>query len=109
MATTAKPLYVNQPGTSASSLYTTPASTTTIIKTIIICNTTGSEAKLRLYVVPSGQTAGVAYAIVYDRPIAAYDTVVLDLSTVMTAGYFIAGSQTTSGALSVNISGVEVA
>lgn len=108
MATTAKPLYINQPGTTVSSLYTTPASTTTIIKTIVICNTTSTAAKLRLYVVPSGQTAGAAYAIVYDRDITANDTVVLDLSTVMTAGYFIAGSQTTSGALSVNISGVEV-
>ena len=43
--------------TSASTLYTSPAGTTTRIDKVTCCNTSGSTATVTIYVVPSGSSA----------------------------------------------------
>lgn len=101
MATTAKKLYANKPGTGSATLYTVPANTTTIVKNIVLCNTTGVAETVTL-------TAG-GQLIINALSVAANDTVTLDLSLVMSEADIITGLQGTSGSISVYISGVEVA
>jgi hypothetical protein len=105
---TPKKLYTGQPGTTATTLYTAPASTTTIIKNIIICNTTATDATLTLSLVPSGGSAGTTNRIMSALVIKANDTVAMDLSGLLSTGDFISALQGTSAALTVHISGVEV-
>jgi hypothetical protein len=105
---TPQKLYIGQPATTATTLYTAPASTKTIIKNIVICNTTSTAATLTVSLVPSGGSAGVTNRIMSTLNINANDTVSMDLSGVLATGDFISALQGTSGALTVNISGVEV-
>lgn len=104
-----KRLYVGQPATTSATLYTVPASTSAIVKNIIITNTTGTAATLTLSIVPSGGTAGATNRIITGLSVSGNDTAVFDISAVMATGDFIAGLQGTSGSLTVNISGVEIA
>lgn len=101
MANTPKKLYANKPTTSSTTLYTVPVSTTTIVKNIVLCNATGAVATVTL--TAGGQT------IVNALSVNANDTVTLDLSLVMVATDTITGLQNTTNAISVYISGVEVA
>lgn len=108
MANTPKRLYTNQPGVSVSTLYTVPASTSTIIKNIFLCNTTGTDANVTLYFVPSGGTAGNTNKVISSYTVSANDSVVIDLSSVLETGDTVQGVQGTSGAITAYISGVEV-
>ncbi|MCL8207180.1 MAG: hypothetical protein K6V97_03780 [Actinomycetia bacterium] len=110
-------LYQGQPGTSAATLYTAPASdanvpspyATAILNEIVLCNTTSSAATITLYVVPSGGTAGAATAIISGFSVAAKDTVVLTgLRTAIPPSGTIQGVQGTANAITVTISGAEV-
>lgn len=105
---TPKKLYTGQPGTSATTLYTAPASTTTIVKNIIVCNTTSSAATLTLSLVASGGSAGATNRIMSSLNILPNDTVLFELSGVLSTGDFISALQGTSGSLTLHISGVEV-
>ena len=105
---TPKKLYTGQPGTTATTLYTAPSSTTSLIKNIIICNTTSAAATVTLSLVPSGGSAAVTNRIMSALNISANDTVAMDLSGVLSTGDFISALQGTSGALTLHITGVEV-
>ena len=101
MAVTPKKLYAGLPGTASTTLYTVPANTTTIVKNIVLCNTTGTAATVTL--TAGGQTIINAFSI------EANNTKTLDLSLVMAATDTITGLQVTASAVSVYVSGVEVA
>ena len=59
-------------------VYTVPSGNETVVSSIVMLNrNTGSDAKVRLYHVPSGQSIESKYAILYDR-------------TILAAGNFIA-------------------
>lgn len=105
---TPKKLYTGQPGTSATTLYTAPASTTTIVKNIIVCNTTSSAATLTLSLVASGGSAGATNRIMSALEVTGNNTVAFDLSGVLATGDFISALQGTSSALTLHITGVEV-
>lgn len=99
-------LYQGQPGTTNSTLYTVPASTTVKVASIVITNTTSSSATLTLSIVPSGGTAGAANRILAAIAVGGNVTMTLDpISVYMNASDFIAGLQGTSSALTVTISG----
>ena len=75
MALTEKRLGAARPAdTNNATLYTVPASTTVIITSIIVCNTTASDATCRVFLTPSGGTADQTTAIVYDYTIPANDS-----------------------------------
>lgn len=105
---TPKKLYTGQPGTSATTLYTAPASTTTIVKNIIVCNTTSNAATLTLSLVASGGSAGTTNRIMSALEVTGNNTVAFDLSGVLATGDFISALQGTSSALTLHITGVEV-
>lgn len=101
MATTPKSLYKGTAGTSASTAYTVPASTVTIVKNIVITNKTNSAATVNITV------AGLE--IVYRYSVEANSTVTLDVSIVMNANETITVQAGTASAINIYISGVEVA
>ncbi len=101
MAATPKRLYKGTAGTSATTAYTVPTNTTTIVKNIVMTNKTGSAATITITI------AGVE--VVNNYSVAANDTVVIDLSLVMSATETITVRAGTANAINVYISGVEVA
>lgn len=101
MAVTAKRLYKGTAGTSATTAYTVPASTTTIVKNIVLTNKTASAATATITI------AGIE--VINNYSVAANDTVVIDLSLVMSATETITVLAGTASAINVYISGVEVA
>lgn len=101
MAAVPKKLYANKPSTGNTTLYTVPANTKTIIKNILICNTSALAAIIT--VSAAGQN------IISGMRVDPNDTVSMDISLVMETSDTLTASQGTSGAISLYVSGVEVA
>lgn len=59
--------------TTANTVYTVPASTTTGITAVQLCNTTASDVTVRLFYVPSGGSADQTTAMLFDFNIPAND------------------------------------
>jgi hypothetical protein len=99
MATTTKVLARTAAATSSTTLYTVPASTTTVVSNIAVTNTAGSAGTFTL--------ALNSVALHTTTAIAANTTVYVDLKQVLTAAQTITGlaSATT---INFHISGVEV-
>ena len=106
---TAKNLYRGQPGTSIGTLYTVTNTNDyyTIVKNIIICNTTNNAANFDLHAVASGGTAGATNQVFSDFVVQGDETVSIDVSMVMAKNETLQALQVTSGALTLTISGVE--
>lgn len=100
MPATPKRLYKGTVGTTASTAYTVPANTTTIVKNIVLTNKTGSAVTATVVI------AGIE--VINNYSVSANDTVVIDLSLVMNATETIAVQAGTANAINVYISGVEV-
>jgi len=84
MATTYKVLGQSNPSaTTATTLYTVPASTSTVVSTISICNQAGTSASYRIAVRPAGATLTAAHYLAYDIAIAANDTTALTLGITL--------------------------
>lgn len=100
MATTYKVLAQSNPAaTTATTLYTTPASTQTIVSTISVCNQSSSAATYRIAVRPSGATLAAQHYIVYGATVPASD------STMLTVGITLAATDViTVYASSANLS-----
>ena len=101
MATTVKALFRGAATTNtATTLYTVPAATTTVITNIVVTNTSGSLQSYTL------SLDGVSIATTVS--ISANDSIVIDLKQVLATTKIIAGG---ASATSVNfhISGVEIA
>ena len=70
MATSYKTLgQVNPSATTATTLYTVPAGTQTVISTITVCNQSGTAGTYRIAVRPNGATLSAEHYIAYDAPI----------------------------------------
>lgn len=68
-------------------LYTAPASTSTVVSTVTICNQTSSAATYRIAVRPSADGSTTAkHWIVYGATVAASDTTALTLGITLGAG-----------------------
>lgn len=99
MPTTAKALYRGAAATSSTTLYTVPASTSTVITNIAVTNTASTAATYTILL------NDVSFATT--TSIAANDTIVIDLKQVLATTQTIKGS---ASAVTVNfhISGVEL-
>jgi len=99
MATVAKQLARTAAGTSLTTLYTTPAATTTIVTNIAVTNTASSAATFTINL--------NSIALFTTSTIAANSTVFVDLKQVLSAAQIINGL---ASAVTVNfhISGVEL-
>ena len=92
-----------------TNLYVCPTAqtTTTIIKQIVVCNTSGSTSSFSLSLVSSGgATPSTGNRLFSGLSVAANETIFLDVSQVMTSGDYISCLSSISG-VTVTISGVE--
>lgn len=71
-------------GTAVSTLYTVPASTSTVISTISVANRSQGEVKFRIAIVPSGEQLSGQHYISYNTPCSGQD------STFITTGFTLA-------------------
>lgn len=98
-------LYAGQPGTSEGTLYTVPASTDAKVAQVVLTNTSAATASLSLSAVPSGGTVAASNRLLSNLSVGANAVVVLDLSVFLTSGDFLSALQSTSGAITLTISG----
>jgi glucose-6-phosphate dehydrogenase assembly protein OpcA len=109
MATVYKVLGQSNPAaTTATTLYTVPASTSTVVSTISVCNQASTAATYRIAVRPAGATLAAQHYIVYGATVPASD------STMITVGLTLATTDVvtvyaSSATLSFNAYGSEIA
>jgi glucose-6-phosphate dehydrogenase assembly protein OpcA len=109
MATTYKVLGQSNPAaTTATTLYTVPSATATIVSTISVCNQASTAATYRIAVRPAGATLAAQHYIVYGATVPASD------SSMITVGLTLATTDVltiyaSSATLSFNAYGSEIA
>jgi len=69
--------------TTNTTLYTVPASTSSIVSTITVCNRDTASGTFRIAIRPAGATIANQHYIVYDSSIAANDTVTFTLGITL--------------------------
>jgi hypothetical protein len=94
--------------TSLTTLYTCPASTETVISTIIVANRNASADTFRLAIRVDGDAISNAHYIAYDVPVAANDSTTLTLGITVKATDVVSVQAGTADRLSVNAFGAEV-
>ena len=93
--------------TSLTTLYTCPASTETVISTVIIANRTAATT-FRLAIRVDGDAISNQHYIAYDVPVAANDSTTLTLGITVKATDVVTVSAGTADRLSINAFGAEV-
>lgn len=84
MPTTYKVLgQVNPSATTATTLYTVPSSTSTVVSTITVANLAGTAATYRISVRPAGASQTNAMYIAYDVTVGANDTTTITLGITL--------------------------
>ena len=84
MATTYKVLgNVNPAAATATTLYTVPGATSTIVSTINICNQAAANATYRIAVRPAGAALAANQYIAYDTVIPSNDSIALTLGITL--------------------------
>ena len=73
----------NPAATTATTLYTAPSATSTVVSTITVCNQAASAATYRIAVRPAGATLATQHYLAYDVAIAANDTTALTLGITL--------------------------
>lgn len=71
--------------TTATTLYTVPSATQTVVSSISICNQASSSATFRIAVRVAGATLATSQYIAYDVTVGAADTTVLTLGLTLGA------------------------
>ena len=90
--------------------YQVPASTTTIVKQIMLTNITSEARKLTIWLKPSATayaSLSSANALYYDYDISANATAILNLSLVMDAGDRLYVRASAASSVNITISGIE--
>lgn len=86
MPTTYKVLgQVAPAATTATTLYTVPASTQVILSTVVICNRSATNRTFRLAVRPDGAALANQHYLAYDVTVGASDSTTLTLGVTMDA------------------------
>lgn len=89
--------------TVASTVYTVPAQYTTIVKQVVVTNTTASPASFNLYI----GSATAANAIFSNTTVSANDSLVINLSQVLSSLEILTASANANSAINMTISGVD--
>jgi glucose-6-phosphate dehydrogenase assembly protein OpcA len=84
MATTYKVLGQSNPAaTTATTLYTVPSATATVVSTIVVCNEATTAATYRISVRQAGAAQTAAMYLAYDVTIGANDSTALTLGITL--------------------------
>ena len=84
MATAYKVLGTNNPAANtATTLYTVPSSTSTIVSTINVCNQNANPAAFTIAIRPAGATLANNHYIAYNTAIPGYDSIALTMGITL--------------------------
>jgi hypothetical protein len=84
MPTTYKVLGQSAPSaTTATTLYTVPSATSTVVSTITICNRDTAAGTFRVAIRPAGATLANQHYIAFDSSVQANDTITLTLGITL--------------------------
>lgn len=93
-----------------TTLYTCPASTETVISTVVIANRAAAADTFRLAIRTDGDSIADKHYVAYDVPVAANDSTTLTLGIALEATDVLSvAAGGTASTLSVNAFGAEVA
>ena len=98
MATTYKVLgQANPAASTATTLYTVPATTSTVVSSLNVCNLTTTPASFRVAVRPAGATLANTHYLTYDTVLPASDSISMSLGlTLATTDVVTVSANTTS-------------
>ena len=108
MATTYKVLGQSNPAaTTATTLYTVPASRSTVVSTITVANQAATSATYRIAIRPAGETLAAKHYLAYDSAVTANN------STMITIGVTLATTDVitvyaSSATMSFSVFGTEI-
>jgi hypothetical protein len=109
MATSYKILGQAAPAnTSNADLYTVPASTEAVISTLLVTNTTGTDATCRIFARVAGVAAATSNAIIYDGPVLGNDFQAITAGITLNATDIISVQSGTGNALTFQAFGSEI-
>ena len=109
MATTYKVLAQSAPSaTKATDIYTVPASTMSVLSTIVVANRAATSATYRIAVRPNGATLANEHYLAYDVTVGAFDSTTITLGITMDAADVLT-VYASSANLSFNVFGSEIA
>jgi hypothetical protein len=109
MATTYKVLgQVNPSATTATTAYTVPSATETVISTITVCNAGSAPASYRIAVRPNGESLATKHYITYDASIAPQETQTLTIGITLDATDVVTVYASTAN-FAFNLFGSEIA
>lgn len=109
MATTYKTLGQQAPSaTTATTLYTCPSATQTVISSLVVTNRGASAGTYRIAIRPNGATLSAEHYIAYDAPIGANSFVSLTLGLTIDASDVVTIYASTAD-FSFNAFGSEIA
>jgi glucose-6-phosphate dehydrogenase assembly protein OpcA len=93
--------------TTATTLYTVPSATETIVSTIVVANRDSSSATYRIAIRPDGATLSNEHYIAYQVTVGASDSTTITLGLTMNANDVVTVYASTAN-LSFNIFGSEI-
>ena len=110
MANTYKQLaQARENSTNTATVYTVPASTDTIVRTIIVCNTSEAVANVEIYIDDNGSTYDETTAIVWNGDVPEHGTLQMDGFYAMgTAGGTVGYRSSVANALTITLFGLEM-
>lgn len=109
MANTYKILGQANPSTTANAnLYTVPSGTATVVSSLVIANTTNTDATAHVFVRQAGSPATSSNEILHNVIIAASSTAAFTLGITMGAGDIITVRSDTANAIAFHAFGSEV-
>lgn len=109
MATTYKILGQSAPAaTTATSLYTVPGTTQTVVSTITVCNRAASSGTYRIAIRPNGNTIANQHYLVFDATLPSKTTETLTLGITIDDGDIVE-VYASSADFSFNAFGSEIA
>jgi glucose-6-phosphate dehydrogenase assembly protein OpcA len=87
MPTTYKVLgQVSPAAATATTLYTVPPGTQTVVSTISVCNMGNTELMFRIAIRPAGETLADKHYIAYDAKVSGNDTTFITVGATLGAG-----------------------
>lgn len=94
--------------TSNVDMYTVPESSSAVISTVLVSNTTTTLTSCRIFAVPSGGTAGTSNAIVFDGPVEGNDFKAITVGITLGSGDKIVVRTSAEDSLTFQAFGSEV-
>jgi hypothetical protein len=108
LATTYKVLGQSAPSaTTATTLYTVPSATSTVVSTLVVCNRANLAATYRISVRPAGAAQSNEHYLAYDVTVGAGDSTTLTLGITLAATDVVTVYGSTSN-FSFNLFGSEI-